>query len=230
MRWRQRLGIGTLELEVRTRLGTNWTLLGLFPPMRSMSARCATRARVPMTGADARRMLFVAINVRSGPGAVLVRRHARAADTQAFLHELRGRNRSSGTIWLTADRASAHTHRGMQALAEALDIRLLWLPKQASECNPMDHLWRKILRVVAANRQAEPIDAPAASPPIFCSGFTRASPGARPACGQGASGSTACRGSLGKLLRLRAFFAFPPPAAAPWCRCRKRSSASGVSG
>ena len=215
MRWRQRLGIGTLELKVGIRPGSGWTLLRLFPPMRSMSARCDTRARGPMTGADARRVLFVAINVRSGAGVVVVRRHARAADAQAFLHKLRRRNRCSGTIWLVVERVSAHTHRGTQALAEALDIRLLWLPKQASECNPMDQLWRKILRVVAANRQAEPIDAPAASPPIFCSGFTRASPGARPACGQGASSSTACRGSFGKLLRLRAFFAFPPPAAAP---------------
>jgi hypothetical protein len=44
-------------------------------------------------------------------------------------------------------------------LAEELNIRLLWLPRQASELNPMDQLWRELKRLVAANRQAESIDA-----------------------------------------------------------------------
>ncbi len=36
---------------------------------------------------------------------------------------------------------------------------LLWLPKQRPELNPMDHLWRELKRLIAANRQADSVDA-----------------------------------------------------------------------
>lgn len=62
-----------------------------------------------------------------------------------------------GTIWLLLDRASAHTDHKTQALAGALDIELLWLPKQAPELNAMDQLRRELKRLIAANRQAESI-------------------------------------------------------------------------
>ena len=35
-------------------------------------------------------------------------------------------------------------------LAAALDIRFLWLPKQAPELNAMDQLWRELKRLIAA--------------------------------------------------------------------------------
>lgn len=143
-------------------LCTDWTLLRLFPPLRAMWARRGEQAQVAITGANARRVLFGAINVRTGARVVLVRKRARAEDAQEFLRLLRRHYRSAGTIWLLADRASAHTQGGTQALAQQLGIRLLWLPKQASELNPMDHLWRELKRLVAANRQAESIEALAA--------------------------------------------------------------------
>lgn len=143
-------------------LCTDWTLLRLFPPLRAMWARRGTQARVPITGANAKRVLFGAINVRTGHRVVLIRKQARAADAQAFLRQLRWHYRSAGTIWLLADRAGAHIEHSTQALAQALRICFVWLPRQASELNPMDQLWRELKRLLAANRQADSIDALAA--------------------------------------------------------------------
>ena len=103
--------------------------------------------------------LFGAINLRTAHRVVLIRPRAGAADAQAFLRELRRRYRTAGTIWLLADRASAHTAARTQMLAAALGIRFLWLPKQAPELNAMDQLWRELKRLIAANRQAASVDA-----------------------------------------------------------------------
>jgi transposase len=137
----------------------DWTLLRLFPPLRATWALTGTQAVVPITGANAKRVLFGAIDLRTAHRIVLVRSHARQADAQAFLSELRRRHRRAGQIWLLADRASAHTAPQTQAVAARLRIRFLWLPKQAPELSPMDQLWRELKRLVAANRQAESIDA-----------------------------------------------------------------------
>lgn len=143
-------------------LFTDWTLLRLFPPLRSAWACRGARADVPITGENAKRVLFGAINLRTTRRVLLTRRQAGAADAQAFLRELRRHYRGAGTIWLLLDRASAHTSRRTQALAAALRIRLLWLPKQAPELNAMDQLWRGLKWYVAANRQASSVDALAA--------------------------------------------------------------------
>jgi DDE superfamily endonuclease len=99
-------------------------------------------------------------------------RHAGGADARAFLCELRRRYRIAGTIWLLTDRASAPTDHRTQALAAVLDIRLLWLPAQAPELRPMDPLWRDLKRLIAANRQADTIDALASSAADWVSGLT----------------------------------------------------------
>ena len=140
-------------------LCTDWTLLRLFPPLRAAWALKGTQATVPITGANAKRVLFGAIDLRSAHRIVLVRRRAGAADAQAFLAELRRRYRRAGRIWLLADRASAHTARSTQAQAVQLNIEFVWLPKQAPELSPMDELWRSLKQRIAANRQAESIDA-----------------------------------------------------------------------
>lgn len=139
-------------------LATDWTILRLFPPVRAAWAKTGEQAEVPITGANAKRVLFGAINVRTGHRVVLKRTRAGGAEARAFFAELRRRYRACGTICLLLDRASGHTDRKTQALAAELDIRLLWLPKHAPELNPMDQLWRLLKQHVAANRQAETID------------------------------------------------------------------------
>jgi len=63
----------------------DWTLLRLFPPLRATWARKGTQATVPITGANAKRVLFGAIDLRTAHRVVLIRPRAGAADAQAFL-------------------------------------------------------------------------------------------------------------------------------------------------
>ena len=143
-------------------LATDWTLLRLFPPLRNRWARAGAQAEVPITGANAKRVLFGAINLRTAHRVVVTAQHAGGTAVRAFLVELRRRYGRSGTIWLLADRASGHTAGATRALAARLGIEFLWLPKQAPELNAMDQLWRELKRLVAANRQAPNIDVLAA--------------------------------------------------------------------
>jgi len=114
---------------------------------------------VPITGRNAKRVLFGAIDLRTARRVVLIRSRAGQADAQAFLCELRRRYRGAGWLWLLTDRASAHTAPQTQALATRLRIRFMWLPRQAPELSPMDQLWRDLKRLIAANRQAPSIEA-----------------------------------------------------------------------
>jgi transposase len=139
-------------------LFTDWTLLRLLPPLRAAWARVGQQARVPVTGRNARRVLFGAINVHTGHRVVLCRPQAGGVDTRLFLTKLRQHYRQARTIWLLLDRASAHTDTKTTQLAAELRIKLVWLPKQASELNAMDQLWKELKRLVAANRQANQIE------------------------------------------------------------------------
>jgi hypothetical protein len=136
----------------------DWTLLRLFPPLRATWALKGTQAAVPITGANGKRVLFGAIDLRTAHRVVLIRKQAGQADAQAFLRELRRRYRRAGRLWLLADRASAHTAPQTLALAARLRMRFLWLPKQTPELSPMDQLWREFERLIAANWQAASID------------------------------------------------------------------------
>ena len=53
---------------------------------------------MPITGANAKRVLFGAINLHTGHRVVLVRRHAGQLDVQAFLVELRRRYRRADQL------------------------------------------------------------------------------------------------------------------------------------
>jgi transposase len=134
------------------------TRLRLFPPLRSVWARKGEQALVPVTGRNAKRVLFGAINVRTGHRIVVQRRGEGAPDVQALFKAVRRCYRRAATIWLLLDEASAHTAAGTQQLAAQLSIELVWLPKQWPELNAMDQLWRELKRLIAANRQAASID------------------------------------------------------------------------
>jgi hypothetical protein len=148
-------------------LFTDWTLLRLFPPLRAAWAPVGTTTEVLITGRNAKVVLFGAISLTTGHRVLAARARAAGADARAFLLELRRRYRGRGTLWLLADRATGHTDRQTQALAERLDIRFVWLPTQASELNAMDQLWRELKAVIAANRQAPTIAALAASAQLW---------------------------------------------------------------
>lgn len=62
---------------------------------------------------------------------------------QSFLHRLCRAYRAK-PIWLLLDEAPSHIAPRSPALAGQLNIELVWLPKQCSELNAMDQLWREM--------------------------------------------------------------------------------------
>ena len=133
------------------------TILRWFPPLRYVWAFQGEQAKVPITGRNAKRVLFGAINPRTGHRLVLRRGRQRQDDFQAFLRYLR-QHYPGRQIWLLLDKAPCHDAARSQELAARLDIVLVWLPKQCSELNAVDHLWRELKRLIAANRQFRTID------------------------------------------------------------------------
>jgi transposase len=133
------------------------TILRLFPPLRCAWAFRGQQAEARITGRNAKRVLFGAINPRTGHRLVMRRPGMRQEDFQAFLRHLRSRY-PNRPLWLILDRAPCHEAHKSQALAGRLGIGLLWLPTQCPELNPVDHLWRELKRLVAANRQFRTID------------------------------------------------------------------------
>ena len=155
-------------------LATDWTLLRLFPPLRSAWARKGEQAQVRISGRNAKRVLFGTINGRTAHRVGMKRKQAGGEDAQALLRELRKRYRGWGTIWLLLDRAPSNIDRTTPAVAERLRIELVWLPKQTPHLNPMDQLWRELKRLIAANRQAAAIDDLALEAAHWVLGLSRA--------------------------------------------------------
>lgn len=133
------------------------TVLRLFPvPRRAWSLR-GEPARIAITGNNAKRVLFGTINVRTGHRILMRYSSMKQEGFQDFLRLLR-RCYPGRQIWLVLDEASAHTAARSQALAEPLDIKLVWLPRQCSELNGMDHFWRELKANISANYQFSDID------------------------------------------------------------------------
>ena len=139
-------------------LAADETTLRLFPPLRQAWGPRGRPVCVPVTGRNARRVLFGAINVRTGHRVLTRGRGMRRAEVHAFLRELRRRYRTPGRLWLVLDQHGSHGSPATRRLASALRIELLPLPKRCPELNPMDHLWRGVKQHVAANRQYDDID------------------------------------------------------------------------
>jgi transposase len=133
------------------------TDLLLFPPLRACWARRGASAAVVLSGQNARRVLFGAINVRTGHRLLLPRPKQRAEDFQAFLGWIHDHYRSR-PVWLLLDGDSSHTAHGSVGLARELGIGLIWLPKRCPELNPVDHLWGHTKDEVCANHQEPSIE------------------------------------------------------------------------
>ena len=101
--------------------------------------------------------------MEAAPARVRVEGPERAAETtaqgwfQAFRRRLH-RAYPGRAIWLVLDRGRSHTTARTLALAAGLGVHFLWLPKQWSELNAVDHLWKELDRHIAANRQYRTVD------------------------------------------------------------------------
>jgi transposase len=129
----------------------------LFPPLRQAWALKGAPAQVPITGQNAKRVLFAILNPRTGHRLLLRGQSAGQVDFQTFLRLLR-RHYAGRPLWLLLDRAPGHIAESSQRLATSLDVELVWLPKQCSELNAMDQLWKELKDDLAANRQFKTID------------------------------------------------------------------------
>jgi transposase InsO family protein len=134
------------------------TDLLLFPPLRAAWGRRGQPLEVRLSGANARRVVFGAINIDTGRRLFLVRQRQRSEDFCAFLglvaHHYRGRR-----VALVLDEDPSHTAQASQELATELGIALIWLPKRCPKLNGMDHLWGHGKDHICADRQYPTIDA-----------------------------------------------------------------------
>jgi hypothetical protein len=133
------------------------TLLRLFPVLRRAWSLRGQQAAVPITGRNAKRVLFATINLRTGHRICLRGTNMRQVNFHALLAEVR-RRYGRRPVWMLLDEAPCHVAARSQALAAALDIHVVWLPKQCSELNSMDQLWKELKGKVSANHQFSSIE------------------------------------------------------------------------
>jgi hypothetical protein len=138
-------------------LAVDETDLRLLPPLRSGWAVRGQPAPVPISGCNAKRVLFGALNIRTGHRLFLVRKRQRGEDFRAFLELVRWHWRSFD-VGVLLDEDSSHTAGLSRQLAADLDIESWWLPKRSPHLNPVDHLWRHGKEVKCANWQYATIE------------------------------------------------------------------------
>ena len=139
-------------------LAQDETDLLLFPPPRAGWSKRGEPAEVRLSGRNARRVIFGALNLRTGARLFVPRAKGRSADFQAFLQELHSHYRG-WPVALLLDEDPGHTAGGSVNWAETYGIELLWLPKRAPELNPRDTLWGQGKDVISADKQYATIDA-----------------------------------------------------------------------
>jgi hypothetical protein len=152
-------------------LAEDETDLRLFPPLRAGWAKRGAAAPVPISGANAKRVLFGTINVATGHRLFLVRRRQRGEDFRALLALARERY-DSWDLAMLLDEDSSHTAGASTDLAGTMDIELLWLPKRSPHLNPMDHLWRHGKDVISANWQYDTVEAHAEAYIAYLTGLS----------------------------------------------------------
>jgi hypothetical protein len=133
------------------------TDLLLFPPLRACWARRGQSAEVPLSGRNARRVVFGTVHADTGHRLLLPRAHQRGDDFRAFLRVIAAHYRG-WEVWLLLDEDSSHTAHESQRLARELASGLLWLPKRCPELNALDHLWGHAKSKVCANHQDPTIE------------------------------------------------------------------------
>lgn len=129
----------------------------LLPPLRGGWGLRGEPLEVPISGRNARRVVFGALNLRTGHRVLLPRERQRAGEFQAFLRHVRSRYRR-WPVALLLDEDPSHTARGSVGLAGELGFELLWLPKRAPELNPIEGLWGDGKDVVCADHQYDSIE------------------------------------------------------------------------
>lgn len=153
-------------------LAQDETDLLLLPPLRAGWAKRGQPFDVPISGRNARRVIFGAMNLRTGSRLFLPRQRQRAGDFQAFLRLVHDRYRG-WQVALLLDEDSSHTAAGSTGLAEEFNMELIRLPKRSPKLNPMDTLWGQGKDVISANKQYSTIDEQVERFIAYLSGLSR---------------------------------------------------------
>lgn len=132
------------------------TILTETPPLRKAWARCGEQALVPITGNRDKRVMYGALQIKTGAMLLYDALHWNQEEFQVFLLMMQ-RLWRGWHIVLFLDRGSPHTADRTLDLADALHIELRWLPRACPKLNPMDHLWRHLKNDVLPN-EAIPLD------------------------------------------------------------------------
>jgi hypothetical protein len=138
-------------------LAQDETDLLLFPPLRSCWSPVGRPKEVVLCGRNARRVVFGAMNLRTGSRFFLVRERQRAVDFQEFLRVLHYHYRG-WHVALLLDEDPSHTAKGSVEMAGWFDVEPLWLPKRCPELNPMDTLWGQAKDAICADKQYASLD------------------------------------------------------------------------
>lgn len=127
------------------------TALREFPPLRAGWSKIGHPVLVTISGRNARRTLFGAVNVVTGDLVCLPLLRARTDDIVTAITAL-GQIRPETPKLLIWDNAPPHhPHRVRDAAAE-VGITLAFLPFRSPELMPLEELWRGLKQTVAANR------------------------------------------------------------------------------
>jgi len=133
------------------------TILRLFPVLRRAWSLRGEQAQVPITGKNAKRVLFATINLRTGHRICLRVANMRQENFHTLLREVRRRYQKR-SVYMLLDEAPCHIAGKSEALAAQLNVHFIWLPKQCSELNAMDQMWKELKGNVSANHQFATIE------------------------------------------------------------------------
>jgi transposase len=127
------------------------TALREFPPLRAEWSRVGHPALVTISGRNARRTLFGALNVKTGEMVCLPLLRCRTDDIVAAMADL-GQVHPEIPKLLIWDNAPPHHPHRVRDAAAAAGITLAFLPFRSPELMPLEDLWRGLKQTVAANR------------------------------------------------------------------------------
>jgi len=127
------------------------TALREFPPLRASWSQQGHPALVVISGRNARRTLFGALNVATGELVCLPLLRCRTDDIVAAITAL-GQVRPGVPKVLIWDNAPPHHPHRVRDAAATVGIILVFLPFRSPELMPLEELWRGLKQSVAANR------------------------------------------------------------------------------
>ncbi len=128
-----------------------------FPPLRAGWSKRGAPTIVTISGRNARRTLFGALQVSTGELVCTVRERGRTDDVLAAVERL-GAVRPCIPKLLIWDNAPPHHPHRVRDAAQEAGITLAFLPFRSPELMPLEELWRGLKATVAANRCYDSLD------------------------------------------------------------------------